>query len=84
MGKAIALRPEWPLYYCNRGKQYIKKGNQRKVIIIIQALDDLNMAYKYSRNMVVSGKLSEANIKFINNTLSQEREKLLTEINVNL
>ena len=24
MSKAIKMRPEWPLYYCNRGKQYIK------------------------------------------------------------
>ena len=32
--------------------------------------------------MVVSSGLSEANIKYINNTLSQEREKLLAEINV--
>ena len=32
--------------------------------------------------MVVSTDLTEANIKFINNTLSQEREKILAEINV--
>lgn len=24
MTKAIDMRPEWPLYYCNRGKQYMK------------------------------------------------------------
>ena len=31
MGKAIKERPEWPLYYCNRGKQYIKLNKQRLV-----------------------------------------------------
>lgn len=45
-------------------------------------MEDLNTAYKFSKNMVVSSGLSEANIKYINNTLSQEREKLLAEINV--
>ena len=24
MSKAIDMRPEWPLYLCNRGKAYIK------------------------------------------------------------
>ena len=32
MTKAIELRPEWPLYYCNRGKTYIKMNKQRLVI----------------------------------------------------
>ena len=26
MSKAIEMRPNWPLYYCNRGKTYIKLG----------------------------------------------------------
>ena len=26
LNKAIEMRPNWPLYYCNRGKTYIKLG----------------------------------------------------------
>ena len=31
--KAIELRPNWPLYYCNRVKQYIKLEKNDLVII---------------------------------------------------
>ena len=39
--RAIELRPNWPLYYCNRVKQYIKLGKKDLVIyIIFKAIDD--------------------------------------------
>lgn len=47
-GKAISMRPEWPLYYCNRAKLLLKLD--RKEL----ALEDLNKAYKYSLNLVAS------------------------------
>jgi hypothetical protein len=31
MSIAIQKRPGWPLYYCNRGKQYIALGMQKEV-----------------------------------------------------
>lgn len=75
MTKAIVQRPEWPLYYCNRGKQYIKLGKQRL------ALADLNKAYAHSKDMKESAQLTAGNIQYIKNTLSNERETLLKEIN---
>ena len=51
MSKAIDMRPEWPLYLCNRGKAYIKLGKQKMVKQIIKALKDLNLAFK-TRNSI--------------------------------
>ena len=31
ISKAIDMRPNWPLYYCNRVRQYIKLGEKEKV-----------------------------------------------------
>jgi tetratricopeptide (TPR) repeat protein len=71
MSIAIKKRPNWPLYYCNRGKQYIALGKQK------EALDDLNLAYANSKDLVPSAQLTAGNITYIKNTLSNEREKLL-------
>ena len=35
MSKAIEMRPNWPLYYCNRVKQYVRLGKKDLVIILI-------------------------------------------------
>ncbi len=67
------MRPEWPLYYCNRAKLLIKLN--RKEL----ALEDLNKAYKYSQNLVASPQLTQSNITFIKNTLKDNREKLINE-----
>jgi hypothetical protein len=38
MSIAISKRPGWPLYYCNRGKQYIAIGKQKEVLDILTRL----------------------------------------------
>jgi hypothetical protein len=40
------------------------------------------LAYANSKDLVPSAQLTAGNITYIKNTLSNEREKLLTEINV--
>ena len=35
MTKAIEKRPNWPLYYCNRVKQYVRLGKKDLVKCLI-------------------------------------------------
>ena len=37
--QAIKMRPDWPLYYCNRGKLYLTLNKKE------QALDDFDKAF---------------------------------------
>ena len=46
--KAISMRPDWALYYCNRAKLYLLMGKKE------DSLDDLNITYKLSKNLVAS------------------------------
>lgn len=39
------MRPDWPLYYCNRGKLLLTLNRNE------QALDDFDKAYQYSKNL---------------------------------
>lgn len=32
MSKAVDLKPDWPLYRCNRAKQYMKLKNWKKAL----------------------------------------------------
>ena len=36
------MRPNWALYYCNRGKLYFKLEKKE------ECLEDLNLAYRFS------------------------------------
>ena len=51
--------------------------NKKKFHFFNQALDDLNLAYANSKDLVPSAQLTAGNITYIKNTLSNEREKLL-------
>ena len=46
MTKAIDMRPNWPLYYCNRVIQYIKLGKKDLVIFLYKRLWKTLFHYK--------------------------------------
>ena len=54
--KAISMRPEWALYYCNRARLYLEMGKKE------DSLNDLNLAYKYSKNLTPTTQLIYTNI----------------------
>ena len=58
MGKAIEKRPDWPLYKCNRGKQYVKLEDWDSVTDFIKALDDFDDVYDTLETLEVGNGLS--------------------------
>jgi hypothetical protein len=61
------LEPANPLIYCYLGKSQIALNQQEK------ALENLNMAFEKSKNLVPIEGLTEENISFINKTLNYDR-----------
>lgn len=52
MSKALELRPNWPLYLCSRGKQYMNMENWNR------AIEDFDHVYEILDTLKVGNGLS--------------------------
>jgi tetratricopeptide (TPR) repeat protein len=72
--KAISLNPNYALYYCSKGKALNDLAKEH------EALACFNKAYEISKSGNLGNNLSQGNINYINETLSQDREELLKKL----
>lgn len=68
MTKALDLKPHWPLYLCNRGKQYMILKDWD------EAMDDFDDVFDQLESLDTSTGLSASNLDFIQRTMDNDRK----------
>lgn len=66
------MRPNWPLYHCNRAMLYFNNLNLK-----IKALEDFDLVKELISECKVSPQLTAANITFMKDALLKDRVLLL-------
>lgn len=72
--KAILIKPNQAYYYCKKGSALNSLGQE------VSALECFNQAFEISKSGNLGDYLSNAQINYINTTLSQEREDLIKKV----